>query len=121
MLDYNTLKTIQRNERDSTSLTELKYDFHEEYGQYLRKLQNAPEWDIKLYRNTVNCYVDIMGLRLYKISGTVHYGILRDNHELMGEINIKRLLEMPPLNLHHSEVELYHGLLNVYKTFLEGI
>lgn len=121
MINYNTLKEIQRNERWETGLTKIPTTFYEECTDYILQLEMecVNDFNVRRYKNTVSCYSEIIEKRLTKITTKTYYSAFRKNSPFSSQDNIW-VDELPP-NILPSEREVYNRISEAYDEFYGNI
>lgn len=120
MIDYNFLKQVQRNERKSQLLSRLNENFYEDCFYYFCSLEEGvlDDLDVRLYRNALNCFSEIVERRLEKIGRKVYF-------KVMGEYGFVKcpdshvILDDPPVNMLSCELVFFRSLVDVYTRFFK--
>lgn len=122
MLDYNFLKQVQRNERNSSLLSKLNDSFYEDCSLYFIGLVEGDldELGVRLYRNAFSCYTEIVERRLEKIGRNVYFNVVR-NYRLNDKPDVSLVCMEPPLNILDKELVVFKCLVQVYTVFYEDV
>lgn len=116
MINYNTLKQIQRNERSRSNLTKVPQNFYEGCAYYFYKLNSdglAVE-QFRMYKNALNCYNEIVERRLHKLTQKAYFQITKQTSPIhkveYAEIEL-------PENIIKEEIKIFNSIISMYKTF----
>lgn len=119
-MDYLTMKRILDKERNSPQLSELPVNFYDDGSNYLEELrkQEMTMQNIRLYKNSYNCYTEIIERRIEKIKNKAYFKAISSC-----KINEKPSIddEEIPSFLSNIEIEMYNNLLNDFVLFYEKI
>lgn len=118
MINYNELKEIQKQERESSFLSKIPMNFYEECSNYFCKLESQLDIDIdfRIYHNAFLCYTEIIERRLDKITQTAFFTIVR-KCKLNQKPDWNILVNESPSNILKAEKELFINLLENYFKF----
>lgn len=118
MIDYNKLKEIQKNERESSFLSKIPDNFYEECNDYLCKFEGMVDAgiDFDIYHNAFLCYTEIVERRLNKITQTAFFTVIR-KCRLNQKPDWDMLTDEVPNNILKTETELFMNLLKNYSEF----
>lgn len=116
MINYSTLKQIQKKERNSSTLSNIPRTFYAECSNYFHKLENTDisSFDLRLYHNAFNCYTEIVERRLEKINRKAYFHSI-STYKLNSEPEDKDAER--PENCLECEYNMFKKLIVIYIDF----
>ena len=122
---FQTLRTIQKKERKSSTLARVEETFYQDIHKYLTELRKSAGNDffsneINLIKDTKRVATEICERREHKITDAAVFNIQRSYHLFSGEPKFD-LIDTTPLNLTPEEEKFYFSLIDSLKNHRNDI
>lgn len=122
---FQTLRTIQKKERKSSTLARVEETFYQDIHKYLAELRESAGNDFfsnefNLIKDTQRVATEICERREHKITDAAVFNIQRSYHLFSGEPKFD-LIDTTPLNLTPEEEKFYFSLIDGLKNHRNNI
>ena len=118
MINYNTLKEIQKNERGYSELSHIPENFYKQCSNFFyNNLQgDLSLLDIRITRNAYSTYTEIVERRLNKISSKAYLTVISTN-KINQKPPARNLEEILPRNIISSEKDIFYKTIDLLDNF----